>query len=356
MKLTVDIGAATGFQDGLLIQRTLGTDDTRGIDLQFDKAIGTSHYFFDQGSTHNLGIESANAMFFNAGGPSEKMRITTAGNVGIGTSTPAVKLVVAGTTAAANTIKLGYDGGYNNAESGRLSFDENITGSGALTCGFDFHHDGAADALYLEAGCTGLSNIMTFLRSGNIGIGTTTPSYKLDVNGSTHIAGALYDGSASAGTAGKVLTSTGTATQWASVIPTSYSASSTTSTQIASTTIPSATITTLLQITGVPAGTYAVNFTSPLGNTTTSSAGLDIAWAITTNNATPGFAAAGVASTFIPPTGWSANYVFGQSGYSEVTLAATGTIELKIVYYGTVTAGSVYTTTGNTILRAIKLN
>jgi hypothetical protein len=365
-KLTVDLGTTAGNIDGLFIQRTLSANDTRGMHLEFDKATGTAHYIFDQGTTHNLGIESYNDIFFNTYGPSEKMRITSAGKVGIGTSNPLgtlhvnsatemVQLIVGcgSTVFDATDANVGTGGGLilHSALVVGTGNECNIVAAGA---------DAGSYSSYLNfwtrpSGGDPI-NRMTIWKNGNVGIGVTTPAYLLDVNGSTHIAGALYDGSASAGTAGKVLTSTGTATQWASVVPTSYSASSTTSTQIASTTIPSATITTLLQITGVPAGTYAVNFTSPLGNTTTSSAGLDIAWAITTNNATPAFASAGVASTFIPPTGWSANYVFGQSGYSEVTLAATGTIELKIVYYGTVSSGYVFTTTGNTILRAIKLN
>ena len=355
MKLTVDLASATGYQDGLYVQRTLTTDDTRGMHLEYDKISGAAHYIFDQGATHNLGIESYNDIFFNTLGVNERMRITSAGNVGIGTTAPVLKLVVAGTDAVSNSVKIGNDGTYNNVESGRLSFDENVTGSLTATCGFEFRHDGSANALYLEGGCSGMTNIMTFERGGNVGVGTATPAYRFDINGNAHISGALYDASASAGSPGQVLSSTGTGTQWTNAI-TSYSATSSTNTVIGSTTVPAYTVTTLLQITSVPAGTYAVSFSSPLGNTSVSSNGLDVAWAVTTNNATPGFPSAGVATSFIPASGWSSSYVFGQSGYSEVTLAATGTIELKVVYYGTISSGSVYTTSGNTTMRAIKIN
>lgn len=286
------------------------------------------------------------AKFTSATGVGNSSMFDNGSSVGLGTTTPNSLLTMNGGASFLTEINM------NDNTAGTTLYDGLRIGmaAGGSTA---WIWNSEVGSLYF-----GTSNLerLTIAADGNVGVGTTTPAYKFDVNGNAHISGALYDASASAGTAGNVLTSTGAGTQWASVVPTSYSASSTTSTQIASTAIPNATITTLLQITGVPAGTYAVNFTSPLGNTTTSSAGLNIAWAITTNNATPAFPAAGVASAFIPPTGWSFNYIFGQSGYSEVTLAATGTIELKIVYYGAVSTGYVYTTTGNTILRAIKLN
>ena len=134
----------------------------------------------------------------------------------------------------------------------------------------------------------------------------------------------------------------------------SYSANSTATTEIASTTITSNTLTTVVQLSGVPAGTYGVYFSCPLRNTSTSSAGLNCAWAITTDDGTPSFPAAAVATNFIPASGWTANYPFGQSGYKEVTLAATGTIELKITYWGTVSAGNVRLA-GTQYIRAIKL-
>jgi len=61
-----------------------------------------------------------------------------------------------------------------------------------------------------------VSRAMHYLNS-KVGI-KTLPSYAsnydLDINGSMHLVGAFYDGAASAGTAGQVLTSTGTGTAW----------------------------------------------------------------------------------------------------------------------------------------------
>jgi hypothetical protein len=122
---------------------------------------------------------------------------------------------------------------------------------------------------------------------------------------------------------------------------------------IASTTIGPFTITTILQLTNVPAGAYAVYFSCPIRNTSTSTNGLNIVWAVTANNATPSFPSEGIASAFIPATGWTLNYPFGQSGYKEITLGSTGTIELKMDYWGDVLSGLVSCT--NTRIRAIKL-
>ena len=135
---------------------------------------------------------------------------------------------------------------------------------------------------------------------------------------------------------------------------TSYSTAGGGGLSIASTSIPASTRTQILQLTGVPAGTYAVFFSCPVSNSSTSSNGLNITWALSTNGGTVGFPGDGIASNFIPATGWTLNYVFGQSGFKVITLGTTGTIELLMCYWGTVVTGSVRTS-GIPVLRAIRL-
>lgn len=60
-----------------------------------------------------------------------------------------------------------------------------------------------------------LSEVMTFREDGLVGVGTTSPTQKLHVNGNLRIeTGGIYDGSNNIGTSGQVLSSTGTTTQW----------------------------------------------------------------------------------------------------------------------------------------------
>jgi hypothetical protein len=52
---------------------------------------------------------------------------------------------------------------------------------------------------------------------GNVGIGTSSPSQDLHVDGNVRITGAVYDSNNVAGTSGQVLSSTGTGTDWVSL-------------------------------------------------------------------------------------------------------------------------------------------
>jgi hypothetical protein len=389
-KLTVDLGTTTGDIDGLYIQRDLSTNDTRGLHLEFNRGVA-AHYIFDQGSTHNMGFESANGMFFNTGGPNGRMIITSAGNVGIGTATPV-------TSAIAQINGLGiYDGTTPYDEATMI-----VTGAANTQSGSGIYSEGGWKGVYgrnpgtasgIEAigvfgelvGSSytrgyGLKGVATGGGPTNYGVyGTASGAsannwggyfvgglglgnggiYSTTFNIGTQAANIVYTLPTAQGAANTVLTNDGAGTlSWAAPLPTSYAVNSATNVVIASTTVAQGTITQLLQITGVPAGTYAVNFSCPISNTSTSSAGLDVAWAVTANNAVPVFPSNGVATSFIPASGWNLQYIFGQSGYSEVTLASTGTIELKATYYGTVSAGSVFTNSasGKTYLRAVKLN
>lgn len=162
--------------------------------------------------------------------PTEKVRITRNGYMGIGTSSPATVLDVVGSTGLRlqdvttnNTSKRGLISGahYSAAE-------ENIT---LMTI------DSTSDSNFLRFGGgpgsnQNAANYVTFFtaatnttldgtermridNSGNVGIGTSSPSDTLHVSGSLRLTGAFKDGSNSAGTSGNVLTSTGTGTAWA---------------------------------------------------------------------------------------------------------------------------------------------
>jgi hypothetical protein len=61
---------------------------------------------------------------------------------------------------------------------------------------------------------TGNAQAVNIASGGNVGIGTTSPSQKLHVSGNARVTGAYYDSTNSPGTSGQILSSTATGTDW----------------------------------------------------------------------------------------------------------------------------------------------
>jgi trimeric autotransporter adhesin len=210
-------------------------------------------------------------------GTSTSMYIKNGGNVGIGTTSPGAKLSIAAGASDANTEQIRFNRTndefrYNSifstisssSSTAKISFGVHdgvtstsqatvmsLLGNGNVGIGTD---DPAQDlTLYRSSGDTnflissnnGASQIffgdtesdnigridydhsdnslnfavnaderMRITSAGNVGIGTTAPSQKLHVSGSARVTGAYYDSGNSAGTAGQVLSSTATGTDW----------------------------------------------------------------------------------------------------------------------------------------------
>ncbi|MFZ2226082.1 MAG: tail fiber domain-containing protein [Candidatus Moraniibacteriota bacterium] len=115
---------------------------------------------------------------------SERMRITSLGNVGIGTTSPGYKLEVNGNTKMGvvyfNNSATQYLGGSRNNDPG-------LTSTGAQWMRIS---SGAGISLWGDGG--GISNDNPNMRidtTGNVGIGTTNPTYKLYVSGSAYATG-----------------------------------------------------------------------------------------------------------------------------------------------------------------------
>ena len=141
-----------------------------------------------RGTDTNTGIffPAADTIAFTEGGV-ESMRIDSSGNVGIGTSSPFVKLQVTGTIKVAT----------GNAQ-GILSLGD---GAGATTnCGVwrgsanapttdgNFLNFGGYDGLVFATGNAAIGSQTERMRidsSGNVGIGTSSPQAKLHVSGTT---------------------------------------------------------------------------------------------------------------------------------------------------------------------------
>jgi hypothetical protein len=124
---------------------------------------------------------------------SEKMRITSSGNVGIGTDNPIQQLTV-GSGISGTTARVAINSGA--ARDATLDLYKNTGAFGtAGPTGFRVQFDGIANTFNIQSGDdTTVNTRLTIERdSGNVGIGTTTPQSKLDIEGSATI-GSTYSG------------------------------------------------------------------------------------------------------------------------------------------------------------------
>jgi hypothetical protein len=119
---------------------------------------GDSSWNSDASTSSNLLFSTVNANTL-----AERMRITSAGNVGIGTSSPTGKLDIVGGTTYQPHLRI-----TNNAGGGRI-YGINV-GVAALSNGYFSIKDETADAYR-----------MVITDSGNVGIGTTSPGELLSL-------------------------------------------------------------------------------------------------------------------------------------------------------------------------------
>jgi len=138
-----------------------------GYEFQVYPAFDTNLVGMGASSNHNLAIVT-NAI--------ERMRITSGGNVGIGTTTPASKLNVSGDNIS---VSAGYGLAWSGDTSRIMTPEDNVSGALIQTPGIIRFNPGSSEKMRINS-------------SGNVGIGTTNPTEKLHVAGVAQI---LDDGS-----------------------------------------------------------------------------------------------------------------------------------------------------------------
>jgi len=167
-QLTVNGGESLAFIK--LANNTSGGLTSDGFDLAFD---GSSVYY---------ALREGGTQIFETGG-SERMRIDSAGNVGIGTSSPGTNLDVIGSIRASASVFVAASGVVNfnsgNDENSKIGIDG---GAGSL----DYN---AFNAHRFFTNNGGNAERMRIDSSGNVGIGTSSPTATLNVNGPSQFTG-----------------------------------------------------------------------------------------------------------------------------------------------------------------------
>jgi hypothetical protein len=175
----------------------------------------------------NSGISLVTA---NVDGSSQNVRmvVSATGSVGIGTTSPSASLHIAAsggvifgaTTGAVGTSQI-TTASAGSPVSSRFAFGTDGSGwqyrIAKNTAGTIVDLITVADNGRVGIGTTSPSTLLHVegrIYAGDIGIATTSPTQKLHVVGNARITGAIFDSFNSSGSAGQVLSSTGTGTEW----------------------------------------------------------------------------------------------------------------------------------------------
>lgn len=176
-----------------------GAIKVRNGDLTFVNGIGVS----GAGTERAKIVLSDNSFMSFDTGATERMRITSSGNVGIGTtSTLGAKLFVAQGAAASPSTSGNMTTG-TVVGSGTAGEALNV-GTDADGVWYNAAYGNNAGVARIHRWLTGGVERMRINSSGNVGIGTSSPSYKLEVKGAAATAGQLsiHDGAGDTVTSG----------------------------------------------------------------------------------------------------------------------------------------------------------
>ena len=160
-------------------------------------------------------IDSAGSLALKTNGTTTAVTVDTSQNVGIGTASPSDKLVVSATSAGSVvTLARLLNAGTTTGTASRLLFTNNTDGSGGAVSAAISHiaeNTSGAGSLAFYTPTTGSPvERLRITSAGNVGIGTSSPSEKITVNGGVAVKGA-YSGTSNGG-AVNITYNTGTST------------------------------------------------------------------------------------------------------------------------------------------------
>jgi hypothetical protein len=184
--------------DYTIFNKVNGMANTKGL-IRMDQA---GQLQLQSADTQNILLQTSNVVRMTVNG--------STGNVGIGTSSPAYSLDVNGVAKCSNIVFGTYgvlrnDGDYttrvnmldSNTNSTEIAIGHDATANNNFTIGY---RNGTAAgnrtgsvSNYLYISPWGTSPTAVFTAGGNVGVGTTTPGYKMDVFGLTRF---VQDGNA----------------------------------------------------------------------------------------------------------------------------------------------------------------